>query len=91
VSIAPLKHVQQIVVLYDSLLNFSNSLVDKIFWNGSLDFIQLQILFTFDTKDVYISVFIGLVLLFLVQNNQILKQIGTREVLQGFANQFKKK
>ncbi|MEI6101814.1 MAG: signal peptidase II [Eubacteriales bacterium] len=67
------------------------SLVDKIFWNGSLDFIQLSHLFTFDTKDVYVSIFIGLVLLFLVQNNKIIKQIGSRDVLRGFADQFKSK
>ena len=67
------------------------SLLDKIFWNGSLDFILVQNLFTFDTKDVYISIFIGLVLLFIVQKNKILKQIGTREILQGFADQFSSK
>lgn len=67
------------------------SLVDKLFWNGSLDFIRLNPLFTFDTKDVYISVFIGLVLLFLVQNNKVLKEIGSKNVLKGFAESFSKK
>ncbi len=66
------------------------SLVDKLFWNGSLDFIQLNHLFTFDTKDVYISIFIGLVLLFMVQNNKVLKQIGSKTVLKGFTNSFSK-
>jgi signal peptidase II len=32
------------------------SLIDKIFWGGSLDFIQIPSLFTFDLKDCYISV-----------------------------------
>ena len=66
------------------------SLLDKLFWNGSLDFIQFNYLFTFDTKDVYISVFIGLVLLFMVQNNKVLKQIGTRDVMKGFTDSFSK-
>lgn len=32
------------------------SLVDKVFWGGSLDFIYLKSLFTFDIKDCYITV-----------------------------------
>lgn len=32
------------------------SIVDKIFWGGSLDFIYLKSLFTFDIKDCYITV-----------------------------------
>ena len=35
------------------------SLLDKIFWNGSLDFVLIQSMFTFDIKDVYISIFVG--------------------------------
>lgn len=66
------------------------SLIDKLFWNGSLDFIQLRPLFTFDTKDVYVSVFIGLLLLFLVLGNPVLKQVGSRSVLQGFLKPLKK-
>lgn len=38
------------------------SLIDKIFWGGSLDYIGLKNLFIFDLKDVYISLFaVGLV------------------------------
>ena len=36
------------------------SLIDKIFWNGSLDYILVNGFFTFDLKDVYINIFIGL-------------------------------
>ncbi len=42
------------------------SLIDKIFWNGSLDYIQLKGYFTFDLKDVYINVFNGILILMLV-------------------------
>lgn len=31
------------------------SLIDKIFWGGSLDFLQIPRLFTFDLKDCYLS------------------------------------
>lgn len=31
------------------------SLIDKLFWGGSLDFIQIPSLFTFDLKDCYLS------------------------------------
>lgn len=33
------------------------SLIDRIFWGGSLDYIYLKKLFTFDLKDAYISIF----------------------------------
>lgn len=32
------------------------SLIDKLFWGGSLDFIQIPLFFTFDLKDCYLSV-----------------------------------
>lgn len=32
------------------------SLLDKLFWGGSLDFVQLPGLFTFDAKDCYLTV-----------------------------------
>lgn len=42
------------------------SLIDKVYWNGSLDYILLKGLFIFDLKDVYITIFqismIGLIL-----------------------------
>lgn len=50
------------------------SLIDKIFWNGSLDYIQLKGYFTFDLKDVYINVFNGmLILMFLIDYKGIRK------------------
>ena len=51
------------------------SLIDKVFWNGSLDYISLNVFFTFDLKDVYINVFIGLVILSLILKNKVLSQI----------------
>ncbi|MBZ9626220.1 signal peptidase II [Clostridium sp. FP2] len=58
------------------------SLIDKIFWNGSLDYILVNGFFTFDLKDVYINifnVFIGLLILSVLLNyplkNKVLNQI----------------
>jgi signal peptidase II len=33
------------------------SLIDKIFWGGSLDYVLLEHFFIFDLKDVYLTVF----------------------------------
>ena len=43
------------------------SLIDTIFWNGSLDFIRIHGAFTFDTKDLYITIveiFIAVMIMF---------------------------
>lgn len=42
------------------------SLFDKLYWDGSLDYIYVQNQFTFDLKDVYINVFIGLMILMFI-------------------------
>ncbi len=51
------------------------SLIDKLFWGGSLDYIMLSGFFTFDLKDVYINVFIGLFIAGLIFKNKAIKQI----------------
>lgn len=51
------------------------SLIDKIFWNGSLDYILVNGFFTFDLKDVYINIFTGLLILSLLLKNEVLNQI----------------
>lgn len=59
------------------------SLIDKIFWNGSLDYILVNGFFTFDLKDVYINIFIGLLILSSFFKNKILTQIDNR-ILKDF-------
>ena len=61
------------------------SLIDKIFWNGSLDYILVSGLFTFDLKDVYINIFIWLLILLLFLKNEVLKQIDDNNLGKGFA------
>lgn len=52
------------------------SLIDKLFWDGSLDYILINGLFTFDLKDVYINIFNGLLILSIIFNNKAIKQIS---------------
>lgn len=51
------------------------SLIDKVFWNGSLDYILVNGFFTFDLKDVYINIFIILLMLSIILDNKVLKQL----------------
>ncbi|KNY28300.1 signal peptidase II [Pseudobacteroides cellulosolvens] len=60
------------------------SLIDKVFWDGSLDYIMLKGFFTFDLKDLYIDVFIGLMILLLFTKNEQLKQIDEKVLLKDF-------
>ncbi|NLZ93253.1 MAG: signal peptidase II [Firmicutes bacterium] len=46
------------------------SLIDKVFWDGSLDYILVRGFFTFDLKDVFLNVGIGLFLIMLVIDHQ---------------------
>lgn len=62
------------------------SFVDKIFWDGSLDYIKVQGYFTFDLKDVYINVFIGLVLLMFVFDHQKLRSSDGDTFMEDFKN-----
>jgi signal peptidase II len=61
------------------------SAIDKIFWNGSLDYVLLDHLFTFDLKDVYLNVFIGLVILSVLFKNKTLTQLEERDIFKDFA------
>jgi len=67
------------------------SLVDKIMWNGSLDYIYLRGFFTFDLKDVYINIFIGLFILMMVINHRGIRQVKEDEVLRDFLAYMRKK
>jgi len=62
----------------------SCSLIDKVFWDGSLDYILVSGFFTFDLKDVYLNIFIGLLILSLLLDNKILKQINDKNILKDF-------
>lgn len=46
------------------------SLLDKVFWDGSLDYILVQGFFTFDLKDAYLNVAVALIFLMLALDHQ---------------------
>ena len=60
------------------------SLIDKVFWDGSLDYIFLNGFFTFDLKDVYASIFAGLVVIMLLINHQGLRTANDNDVIKDF-------
>lgn len=67
------------------------SLIDKVFWDGSLDYILLKGFFTFDLKDVYINVFNGLLLLMLITDYKGLRKVDENEVFKEFGRFIRKK
>lgn len=67
------------------------SLIDKLFWDGSLDYILVKGFFTFDLKDVYLNIFIGLLILALVLDSKALKQLDDKKILKGFVRYIVRK
>jgi len=77
----------------DKLIEFSfgclfggaiSSLIDKIFWDGSLDFISLEQLFIFDLKDVYISTFQFLIIYMLLVNYRGFADLKEKQIINEF-------
>lgn len=67
------------------------SMMDKILWDGSLDYIFVNGFFTFDLKDVYIDIFIGLLIVSLVFENKVIKQINDMNILEEFTKYILRK
>lgn len=60
------------------------SLIDKVFWGGSLDFISFKNFFIFDLKDVYISVFQIVAILCIILNYKKLEDINEKTIYNDF-------
>lgn len=60
------------------------SLIDKIFWNGSLDYILLKGFFVFDLKDCYITVFEIIAIITMLKNWRVIDDIKGRDILKGY-------
>ncbi len=58
------------------------SLIDKVFWDGSLDYIYLKGLFTFDLKDAYISMFVVIVIYMVFFDKQFVEFIENDSILK---------
>lgn len=62
------------------------SLIDKIFWGGSLDYIYLKGLFIFDLKDVYISVFEILLVIVILINFKSINKMSEKQLFRDLKN-----
>lgn len=60
------------------------SIIDKIFWKGSLDYIYLEGFFIFDLKDVYASVFSVLIILSLILNVRKINALDEKKMWKDF-------
>jgi signal peptidase II len=65
------------------------SLIDKIFWGGSLDYINLSDLFIFDLKDVYISIFEVMLVVNAILHYRTIKNMNEKDVLKNFYSYIK--
>ena len=61
------------------------SLVDKVFWDGSLDYIMLNGFFTFDLKDLYINFSIGILTVLIITKNKVLEKFDDKDIAKDFA------
>ena len=61
------------------------SLIDKLFWGGSLDFLQIPTLFIFDLKDCYLTVAEVIFVAIGILNS---KEISVKEYLHFCCNKF---
>ncbi|MBU5425573.1 signal peptidase II [Tissierella pigra] len=60
------------------------SLIDKVFWNGSLDYILLKGFFVFDLKDCYLTIFEVLVIILIVKDRKKASKINDKELLKDY-------
>jgi signal peptidase II len=67
------------------------SLIDKIIWGGSLDYILVEGFFTFDLKDVYISIFEVLVISCVIFNYKGLRKFDDKKFFRELKNYIKEK
>lgn len=67
------------------------SLIDKIFWGGSLDYIYLVGFFIFDLKDVYVSVFEILLIIYTIKNYKRIKSMDEKKLFKEYWSFVKKK
>lgn len=62
------------------------SLIDKLFWNGSLDYIKFKGLFTFDLKDVYLSISEAILAVMLLFNYKNIRSLDGKKIFKDFIN-----
>lgn len=67
------------------------SLIDKVIWKGSLDYILLEGFFIFDLKDVYLSIFEVLIVLAAIINYKGFRNLQGKEIRQDFKAYLKER
>ena len=67
------------------------STIDRIFWRGSLDYIYLKNLFTFDLKDVYITIVEAILISSLIFNFNKIRRIDDKLLYRDFKSYMKEK
>lgn len=58
------------------------SLIDRTIWNGSLDYIYLKGFFTFDLKDVYLTIFEVIAIGLVVKNWKVLSKLSLKDMIR---------
>lgn len=66
------------------------SLVDKVFWNGSLDYILLKGFFVFDLKDCYLTISNFIIIILAIRNWTNLSRIRSRDLIKDYIQCIKK-
>lgn len=74
------------IILVFGLAGCFCSLIDKLFWGGSLDFLEIPNFFIFDIKDCYITIS-GLV--FVIVGSLHSKEISVKEYLHFCLKKFR--
>ncbi len=67
------------------------SLIDKIIWGGSLDYILVEGFFTFDLKDVYITIFEVLIISCVIFNYKGLRKFDEKKFFRELKDYIKEK
>lgn len=65
------------------------SLIDKIAWGGSLDYIHLKGFFIFDLKDVYLSAFEVMIVIAVIINYKGLRNLKEKALAKDFKDYMK--
>ena len=60
------------------------SFADKVFWDGSLDYIRLTGFFTFDLKDLYVNTFNGLLVYMIIFRGGDFKRFTDSQIIRNF-------
>lgn len=79
------------IIGFQPYINAEYSLIDKVAWGGSLDYILLKGFFIFDLKDLYISTFEVMILVGLIINYKAFGSVNEKLIYKEFKAYIKVK